>query len=285
MKQYRRLLGYLRPYLWPRGVLAVVAMLGFSGVESSIPFLAKFTFDQVFTQQHREALPLAVVGVLVLAVLRGGLDFGSEYLTDWIGQRVVTDLRNELTGHMQRLDLAFFNRQRAGQIVSRVTNDASLVRGTVTDALTSLFEDITRLIGLVTVAVYMDWVLALLAVMLFPVAGLPLRYFSKQLRQTGRRMQEGIGRLNAMLHENVQGNRVVKAFGQERYEQERFQDHNERLFRLYTRQSLLRAVPITELLAGIAIAGIIYYGGGIRLGPERGPGASVALLWLRVLPC
>ena len=187
MKQYRRLLGYLRPYLWPRGVLAIAAMLGFSGVESAIPFLARFTFDQVFTQQHRDALPLAVVGVLVLAVLRGGLDLTSEYLTDWIGQRVVTDLRDQLTTHIQRLDLAFFNRQRAGQIVSRVTTDVSLVRGTVTDALTSLFEDITRLIGLVTVAIYMDWVLALLAVILFPVAGLPLRYFSKQLRQTGRR--------------------------------------------------------------------------------------------------
>src|SRR5207253_10813656 len=154
-----------------------------------------------------------------------------------------------------------FRRRRARQTASRVTTEAPLVRGTVPDALTSLFEDITRLIGLVAVAVYMDWVLARLAVVLFPVAGLPLRYFSKQLRQTGRGMQEGIGRLNAMLHENVQGNRVVKAFGQERYEQERFQDHNERLFRLYMRQSLLRAVPITELLAGIAIAGIIYYGG------------------------
>ena len=278
MKQYRRLLGYLRPYLWPRGVLAIAAMLGFSGVESAIPFLARFTFDQVFTQQHREALPLAVVGVLVLAVLRGGLDLTSEYLTDWIGQRVVTDLRDQLTTHIQRLDLAFFNRQRAGQIVSRVTTDVSLVRGTVTDALTSLFEDITRLIGLVTVAVYMDWVLALLAVILFPVAGLPLRYFSKQLRQTGRRMQEGIGRLNAMLHENVQGNRVVKAFGQERYEQERFHEHNERLFHLYMHQSLLRAVPITELLAGIAVAGIIYYGGASVIAGTRTQGAFIGFV-------
>src|SRR2546425_5104148 len=115
MKQYRRLLGYLRPYLWPHGVLAVLAMLGFSAVESAVPFLAKFTFDQAFTQQQRDALPLAVVGVLVLAGLRGGLDFGSEYLTDWIGQRVVTDLRHELTVHMQRLDLAFFNRQRRSE--------------------------------------------------------------------------------------------------------------------------------------------------------------------------
>src|SRR2546428_10410543 len=119
MKQYRRLLGYLRPSLWPHGVLAVLAMLGFSGVESSIPFLAKFTFDQVFTQQHREALPLAVVGVLVLAGLRGGLDFGSEYLTDWIGQRVVTDLRNEVTTHLQRLGLPLLNRPRPRAVVFR----------------------------------------------------------------------------------------------------------------------------------------------------------------------
>src|SRR5213083_3679618 len=164
MKQYRRLLGYLRPYLWPRGVLAIAAMLGFSGVESAIPFLARFTFDQVFTQQHRDALPLAVVGVLVLANLRGGLDFASEYLTDWIGQRVVTDLRNELTSHMQRLDLAFFNRQRAGQIVSRVTADVGLVRGAVTDAVTSIFQDIPSLVGLTAAAFYLDWVLALLAI-------------------------------------------------------------------------------------------------------------------------
>src|SRR3989442_1793104 len=186
MKQYRRLLGYLRPYLWPHGALAILAMLGFSAVESSIPFLAKFTFDQVFTQQHRDALPLAVVG--------------------------------------------------------------------------------------------------LLAVVLFPVAGLPLRYFSKQLRQTGRRMQEGIGRLNAMLHENVQGNRVVKAFGQEGYEQERFHEHNERLFRVYMRQSLLRAVPITELLAGIAVAGIIYYGGGRVIARTRAQGAFVGLVVPPLLP-
>jgi len=186
VRQYRRLLGYLRPYVWPHGVLAVVCMLAFSGVESSIPFLAKFTFDGVFTRQNMEALPYAVAGVLVLALLRGGLDFGSKYLTDWIGQRVVTDLRNEITAHLQTLDLAFFNRRRAGQIVSRITSDVALVRSTVTDAITSIFQDFGRLVGLIGVAVYMDWILALLAICLFPVAGLPLRYFSGQLRLTTR---------------------------------------------------------------------------------------------------
>jgi len=278
VKQYRRLLAYLRPYVWPHEVVAVACMLAFSGVESSIPFLAKYTFDQVFTQQHPEALPLAVVGVLAAAFLRGGLDFGAGYLTDWIGQRVVTDLRNQLTSHMQRLDVTYFNRRRAGQIVSRVTQDVSMVSSLVTDAVTSVFQDITRLIGLVAVAVYMDAVLALLAVCLFPIAALPLWYFSKRLRQTSRRMRENVGRLNAMLHENVQGNRVVKAFGQEGYEQHRFVEHNERLFRLFMRLSLLRALPITEVLAGIAVAGIIWYGGTSVMSGARTQGAFIGFI-------
>jgi len=115
MKQYRRLLGYLRPYLWPWEVLAVVCMLGFSAVEGSLPFLAKFLFDQVFrSPPHPDTLPLAVFGVLIAAFLRGGFDFGASYLNDWIGGRVVADLRNELTAHMQRLELAYYNRRRAG---------------------------------------------------------------------------------------------------------------------------------------------------------------------------
>jgi subfamily B ATP-binding cassette protein MsbA len=278
MRRYARLLTYLRPYLWPHEVLAVACMVGFSGVESAIPFLAKFTFDQVFTAEHWDALPFAVVGVLVLALLRGGLGFGASYLTDWIGFRVVTDLRNQLTAHMQRLDLAYFNRRRAGQIVSRVTTDVSLVRGAVTDAVTSIFQDVTRLIALVGVAFYMDWVLAILAVGLFPVAGPPLRYFSKKLRQTSRRTQEGIGRLNALLYENVQGNRVVKAFGQEGYEKARIRDQNERLFELSMHASLLRALPLTELLAGVSVAGIIWYGGSSVIGGNRTQGAFLGFI-------
>jgi ABC-type multidrug transport system fused ATPase/permease subunit len=90
------------------------------------------------------------------------------------------------------------------------------VRNAVTDAVKSVFQDTTTLIGLIVVAIYLDWVLAILGLLLFPLAGLPIRYLSTQLRLTSRKQQEATGRLNAMLHENVQGNRVVKVFGQER---------------------------------------------------------------------
>ena len=278
MRQYRRLLSYLRPYLWPRFVLAVACMLSRSAVETSVPFLARFTFDQVFHQQHPEALPLVVLLVLGAAFLRGGLDFVGGYLNDWVGQRVVTDLRNELTAHIQRLDLAFFNRRRAGQIVSRVISDVGIVRGAVTDAVTSIFQEFPTLVGLTVTAFYLDWVLALLAICLFPAAALPIRYLSLQLRQTTRRMQDGIGRLNALLHDNVQGNRVVKAFGQEGYEQRRFDEHNERLLRIYMRTSVLRALPITEMLAGIAVAGIIWYGGSSVISGARTQGSFMAFI-------
>jgi len=275
---YRRLLAYLRPYVWPHGIVAVVAMLGFAAVEGGVPFIAKYTFDQVFTQHHPEALPFAVAAVLAAALLRGGLDLASGYLTDWIGQRVVADLRNELTAHMQRLDVTFFNRRRAGQVVSRVMQDVSMVSALVTDAVTSIFMDATRLVGLTAVAIHMDRVLAALAVCLFPVAALPIWFLSKRIRQTSRRMRENVGRLNAMLHENVQGNRVVKVFGQEAHEQRRFAEHNERLFRLFMRASLLRELPITEILAGIAVSAIVWYGGSSVITGTRTEGALIAFI-------
>src|SRR5262249_5174851 len=121
--------------------------------------------------------------------------------------------------------------------------------------------DSTTLIVLVIVALALDWQLALLAMCVFPAAALPLRYLSTQLRVNSRRQQEQVGRLNAMLHENVQGNRVVKAFGREVHEQERFPEHNARLFRLAMRLTAIRELPVTDVLTGVATAGIIWYGG------------------------
>jgi ATP-binding cassette, subfamily B, bacterial MsbA len=274
---YRRMLRYLRPYIWPHLVLAVLFMLLYSAIESSVPFLIKFAIEQVSSKEPGD-LPLVVGLALSLALMRGGIGFIAGYLNDWIGQRVVTDLRNEVTAHLQRLDLTFFNRQRAGQIVSRVTADVTLVRSSVTDAVRSIFQDTTTLIGLVVAAFVMDWVLAFLAMAVFPIAAIPLRVFSKQQRQNSRRQQEAAARLNAMLHENVQGNRVVKLFGQEGYEAGRLHDQDEKIFRLYMRSSRVRQIPVTEVLAGLAVAGIIWYGGARVIADRNAAGSFFAFL-------
>ena len=283
MKTYRRLLAYARPYVWPHGVGAVAFMLAYSALESSVPFVVRYTFDQVFSEQRSTALSFAVVAVIGLGLLRGALSFGSGYLNDWIGQRVITDLRNALTRHLQTLDLAFFNRQRAGQIVSRVVGDANQVREAVTDAVKSLFQDLTSFVGLCVVAVYMDANLAFLGLLLVPAAYLPTRYFSTQLRLTSRKQYEATGRLTAMMHENVQGNRVIKAFGREDFESGRLQAQDERIFRLVMRASRLRSLPVTEVLAGFAIALIIWYGGSSVIAGTRTQGHFIAFLVTLVL--
>jgi subfamily B ATP-binding cassette protein MsbA len=261
VKTYLRLLAYLKPHIWPRGVLAVLFMLGYSAVQGSLPFVVKYILDHVFGERRESALPTAVFVVAGFGILQGALSFGSGYLTDWVGQRVITDLRNELTRHMQTLDLSFFNRQRAGQIVSRITADVTLVRNAVTDAAKSIFQDSTTLIALCAAAVYMDWVLALIGLLVFPLAALPIRYFSTRMRLTSKKQQEATGRLNAMLHENVQGNRVVKVFAQEVFEADRLREQDERIFTLFMRASRIRSMPVTDVLAGIVTAIVIWYGG------------------------
>ncbi|MCW5892589.1 MAG: ABC transporter ATP-binding protein [bacterium] len=278
MTSYRRLLAYLRPYIWPQGVVAVLFMLAFSATEGAAPFLVRFTFDKVFTEQNPDNLKIAVALALLLGVVRGVVGFVASYLNDWIGQRIVTDLRNQVTTHLQTLDLAFFNGQRAGQIVSRVTADVTLVRSSVTDAVRSLFQDSTTLIVLIGTAIYLDWFLALLAILLFPIAAVPIITFSRQLRQNARRQQEATARLNAMLHENIQGNRVVKLFDQAAYEAARFHAQDEKIFQLYMRSSRLRSLPVTEVLAGFAIAGIIWYGGASVIADPARKGSFFAFL-------
>jgi len=261
VKEYQRILQYLRPYVWPRGVLAVLFMLIFSGLESGIPFLIKYAFDEVFSRQSEVALNWVVVLIAVVSLARGFLGMGAVYWSDWIGQRVVTDIRQELIAHLQTMDLEYFNRRRAGQIVQRVTGDVVLIRGTVSDALRSLFKDTTSLIGLVIVALYLDWVLALLGGLAIPVAAIPIRKMSKALRKNSKLHQQAAGRLNSMLHENVQGNRVVKIFGRERYETERFRSFTEYIFGIFMHSVYIRAVPVTEVLAGFFGAGVLWYGG------------------------
>jgi subfamily B ATP-binding cassette protein MsbA len=248
----------------------VLCMLVFSAIESSVPFVVRYAIENILIGGQMTLVPLLAVGVVVLSLLRGMLDFAASYLSDWIGQRVVTDLRRELTARVQTLDVAYFNRTRAGQVVSRVTADTLLVRTALTDAVKSIFKDTTTLIGLAAVAVYMDWVLAVLGCVLLPVAAVPIRLLSTRLRQQTRRQQQETGKLNAMLHENVQGNRVVKVFGKEGYETQRIAKQAELVFRIFMRTSRLRSFPIAEIVAGLAMAGVFWYGAGTRTAGNLG---------------
>jgi len=277
---YRRLLVYLRPYWWPHFAGAIACMVLFSATNGAMPFLIRHIFDDVFTNKNLFALkvlPFAIVGVFLV---RGVVGFGSTYLTEYVGQRIVADLRAALNDHIQHLSLSFFNRTPTGTIVSRVTNDVALVRTALTDAVASLLKDTSSLIILVVVAFFQDWFLSLIAFVVFPASVLPMIGLSKRLRSFAKKGQVSMGNMTVLLQETIQGNRVVKAFGMEAYERQRFGEENERLFRLFMKGTAIRAFtnPMMEVLAAFGIAGVVWYGGYSVIVGGRTQGAFLAFL-------
>jgi subfamily B ATP-binding cassette protein MsbA len=277
---YRRLLRYLRPYIWPRFVLAVICMLVFSATNGAMPFLVRYIADDIFAEKNMFVLKLLPGVIIAVFVVRGLAGFGTTYLTEYVGQRIVADLRNQLTEHIQRLPLSFFNRTPTGTIVSRVTNDVALVRSAVTDAIASMLRDSTSLVVLVAVAFYHDWLLSVIAFVAFPASVLPIIRLSRKLRTFSKRGQVTMGNLTALLQETIQGNRVVKAFGMQDYERERSREENERLFRLYMKSTRIRAFtnPMMEILAAFGIAGVVGYGGYSVITGGRTQGEFLAFL-------
>jgi len=277
---YRRLLVYLRPYWWPHFALAIVCMWVFSATNGAMPFLIQHIFDDIFTNKSITVLKVLPGIIIAVFLVRGAVGFGSTYLTEYVGQRIVADLRNALNDHIQHMSLSFFNRTPTGTIVSRITNDVALVRTALTDAVASILKDASSLIILVAVAFYQDWFLALIAFVVFPVSVLPIIRLSKRLRSFSKKGQVSMGNMTMLLQETIQGNRVVKAFGMEPYEQQRFGAENDRLFRLYMKGTMIRAFtnPMMEILAAFGIAGVVWYGGYSVINGGRTPGQFLAFL-------
>lgn len=277
---YARLLAYLRPYIWPHFSVAVVCMVLFSATNGAMPFLVRHIFDDVFSAKDDFALKVLPGVIIVIFLLRGLVGYSGTYLTAYVGQRIVADLRNEVTRHLQSLSLSYFNKTPTGTIVSRVTSDVALVRAALTDAVAAVLKDAFSLVILIAVAFYQDWLLALIAFVVFPVSVFPVIRLSQRMRKYARRSQVSMGLLAALLQESIQGNRVVKAFGMEAYEAARARAESERLFAVYLKTARIQAAtaPLMEVLAGFGIAGVVAYGGYSVIEGGRTQGAFLGFL-------
>ncbi len=280
MKLYFRLLHYLKPYVWPYFIIAMVCMAGYSATSGALPFLVQKVFDDVFARKDAVALsylPAVIVGVFAF---RGLMNFGQSYLTDYVGLRIIADLRSALNGQLQVLSLSFFQRHPTGTLISRVHNDVTLVRSALTDSVASLMRDSTSLLALIGVAFVKDWVLATIAFVVFPASVFPVIRLSRKIKRFTRRGQVAKGNLTNILQESIQGNRIVKAFGMEEYEIRKFDSENRRIFKQSIRASRVQAVvtPAMEFLASLAIGAVVWYGGSSVIGGGRTQGEFMAFM-------
>ena len=280
MNTYIRLLTFLKPYVWPYFVLAMICMVGFGATDGALPFLVQRIIDDVFTRRDHAALAYVPVLVLALFAFRGLMNFGQSYFNDYVGLRIINDVRNALNRHLQLLSLSFFYRNPTGTLIARVNSDVNLLRYAITDALASFMKDSVSLTALVIVAFLKDWVLASMAFVVFPASVLPVMRLSRRIKRLTRRGQIRTGTLTALLQESIQGNRIVKAFGMENYEDQRFKEENWRLFKQSLRASRIKAIvaPSMEMLASLGIVGVVWYGGWSVVAGGRTQGEFMAFM-------
>jgi subfamily B ATP-binding cassette protein MsbA len=240
----------------------------------------KPVFDDVFLNKDGHALVWIAVAVIVIFFLKGAGSYGQTVLMSMIGQRIITDMRRDLYSHIQKQPLSFFTKSPTGVLISRITNDVTLIQGAVSEAVTSLVKDSFTIVGLVVVVFYQDWKLAILAMTVFPLTIYPIAQFSRKMRSIANRTQVTMGSLTSLLQETISGNRIVKAFGMEHYENERFAKENERLFKLTMKSVSIRAVssPFMEFLGGIGIAAVIFYGGSQVIRGASTPGTFMSFI-------
>lgn len=263
MNIWQRLIAHALVY---RGRLAVafVAMLAYGAGSLALPVLIKHVLDILSQEPEAARLSATWIGALILAAyfVKGVGSYVSDYEMTWVGQRVVMDIRVKLFRHVLDQSAAFFSRKRIGGLVSRLTSDVAHVQRVVAQTVAELTRETLALLGFAGYLFWMDWQLAIALLITAPVIVYPLIRFGQRVRSTTRRSQEDQEHIAHIANEAFTGHRIVKAFGAERFQEEKFSEASHRLFR--TNMKVTSAVsalpPIMEIIGGLAIVGLLWYG-------------------------
>jgi ATP-binding cassette, subfamily B, bacterial MsbA len=276
---YRRLLGLVKPY-WVKLLIAMICMAFVSLLTAAQAYLVQPALDDVFLKKDTRMLFLLPIAIILLFVLKGAFDYTQSYFMNFVGLRIVADMRERLYGHLQNLSLSFFTKTPTGILISRITNDVNLIQGSVSNALTGIVKDAFTIMGLVGVVFYRNWKLAVIAFIIFPLAIIPVKEFGKRLRKFSRKGQQRMGSITTFLHETITGHRIVKAFNMEDYEKRRFSQENNRFFEISLKRVRIRALshPLMEIIGGIAVALIVWVGGYSVIRGELTPGAFFSFM-------
>ena len=275
----RLIKGYVRPHLL-RLAAALFCMAVVAGSIAAFTQLIKPIINEVFIAKDGGLLwPLAAASLAVF-VAKGLATYGEAVIMSVVGNRIVSEMQNQMFARLMGTDLAFFHHTSPGILVSRFINDVNLLRNGVTETVTGIGRDTLTLAALIAVMFYEDWVFALVAFFAFPTAIVPIVRVGRRMRKVSRSTLTQVGRFTTLLDEVFQGFRHVKAYGMEDYEIGRARDAVEEVYRLNVKGTRTRAAlaPIMELLSGLAIVAVILYGGHQVISGGKDPGAFFAFM-------
>ncbi len=266
----RRRLGVLwrltKPYRF-RTFLSVFSLLAATATALAPPLLAKYALDDAINHTTGTKLVVIVVLFVVLALANWGMTYVETYMTGWVGERILADLRKQLFGHLQQLSLGFYERNRAGLLISRMTNDVEAIDQLVTDGVTTLAQSTLLLSGTAFLLIVLDPRLALATLIVIPFMVIASALFRSRSARAYSSVRERLGLVTATLAEDISGMRMVQAFVREQRATENF-----RSVALDYRDSNMQTVvlnglyfPFVSLLATLALAIVLGYGGHLYL--------------------
>ncbi len=282
--EIRRLIGLLQPY---RGRLIIGALLlaVTSGLGLIFPLVIRSLLNTIL-QQHDAALlnnvALALIGVFVLQAILGAWQ---GYLLTSVGERLSFDLRTGLFRHLQRLPMSFFDQRRTGELMSRVTNDVTVLQTSLTSNVLPLISQILTLLGSLVIAFAINWRITLFVLGVAPPAGIIVAILGRQIRRTTRGVQEGLGSAGTVLEEALTAPRVVKSFAREGYEDQRFSSRMRESLRQALRRALAQASlgPLIGFVGFGAVVAVLWFGGHEVLANRLTAGDLIAYIFYLAL--
>jgi subfamily B ATP-binding cassette protein MsbA len=279
LRLYARLLTYLKPHKW-RMVAAIAAMVGVSGITALLAFLVKPVLDDIFFAKRLNMLYFLPPLIVFIYLIKGILSYTNNYQMSYIGSATVSRMRDQLFAALQRQPLSFFDGEATGVLMSRLTYDVNLLQNAVTQVVTSFFRDSLTVLGLTAVIFYREWRLALLAILVFPLALIVIVRLGQRMRRISHKTQVANANLYSVLQESLIGQRIVKAFARENYEEEQFVRANWDFFRIRMKLTATRVLspPVMEFLGSLGMGAIIFYGGYNVIQGHSTPGTFFSFL-------
>ena len=256
---YLRLLAYVRPY-WKVFAVSIGCMAITAATEPLLPALLKPFLDGTFIHKDDSVIRWAPVFILVIFFVRGVAGFIGTYAINWVGNKLVMDLRAEMFRKLMSLPTRFYDDHATGSLISKLTFDVTQVTAAATSVVTIVIRDTIIIIGLLGWLLYLDWKLTMLTLVIAPIVAVVISVINRRLRESSRDSQRAMGSITQVIEESVTAHKVVKLFGGQSYEQQRFNEETNWVRRHAMKQAAAAAanVPIVQMVAAIALAVIVY---------------------------
>ncbi|MEC4888917.1 MAG: lipid A export permease/ATP-binding protein MsbA [Nitrospira sp.] len=279
LERFRRLVRYVRPYR-ARFIVAIACSGAVAALSGLYAWLVKPVLDGIFIEKNESlllALPLALLGV---SIVKAFFSYGQTYLTSYVGNRVIADIRQALFQHLMRLPVGYHDENTSGRLVSRVVNDVSLMANAVSNVLKDIFQHSLTFLVMLGVIFYQNWKLAGLSIVVIPLSVVTMSRMGRRLRTLATKGQERMGDMSNTIQETLSGIRMVKAFKREEAEAQRFAVSNQAFLATTLKANQVWSIGSShmEVIGVIGVAVIIWYGGYLVIHDEMTPGAFFSFL-------